>query len=272
MLRQIDVLANGSALRIQPPEHKLGFAAALFALGYLAPAPVQILMVAWMARWVSGHAQIPLGFFLRLLVLPFSFLPLSLLALLVGISGVDQLAGVQADVIHALRAGPVVLYLSRQGLDQAVLALARSMALCSCLLFVLLTVPMLEITRVLGRCGCPPLLTELMGLMYRFVFVLAETAATMFTAQQSRLGYGTWRSSMRSLSLLVAQLLQRTLHTYRQLSLGLAARGYTGTTRLWYRRRYRLAPRYRNEAIAGTAILSLLTVVHHVRDAIVPCC
>lgn len=269
MLRQIDVLANSNALRIMAPEHRLAFAAALFALGFLAPVSVQLLMVVWMVRWVSGHARIPLGLYLRLLVLPFGFLLLSLPALVVGISGVDQLPALEADVIQALRTGPVVLYLSRQGLEQGIGVLSRSMALSSCLLFVLLTVPMLEITRVLERCGCPALLTELMGLMYRFVFVLADTGATLFTAQQSRLGYGTWRSSMRSLGLLVAQLLQRTLHTYRQLVLGLASRGYTGTIRLWHRRRYTAVPRYRNEAIAGGAILCVLTALHHLSGAAV---
>ncbi|QEY32216.1 cobalt ECF transporter T component CbiQ [Synechococcus sp. RSCCF101] len=270
MLRRIDMLASGNGLRTLPPEHRLAFAAALFLLGYVAPVGVQLLMVAWILRWLTVHARIQLDVCLRLLLLPLGFILLSLVALIVGISGAAPAGGLPADALQPLAIGPLLLFISRQGLDQAALVLPRAMALSSALLLVLLTVPMVEITRVLGRCGCPELLTELMGLMHRFVFVLADTAAVMITAQQSRLGYSSWRSSMRSLSVLVAQLLQRSLQSYRQLVLGLTARGYTGTIRLWHRRRYRPSPRHRNEALAGLLLLGLLTALHHLGPAATP--
>jgi cobalt/nickel transport system permease protein len=85
----------------------------------------------------------------------------------------------------------------------------------------------------------------------------------LLIAQQSRLGYGTWRTGMQSLGLLVGQLLQRTLHHYRQLSLGLAARGYTGRLQVWHSRRYQLDSRYVTEALAGYLCLLLLTGWHY---------
>lgn len=263
MHHQIDALAHTNQLRSLPPEHKLGFAVALFVLGYLAPAFVQLLIVLWLFVWVVKYAQIPAKIYLELLLLPTSFLLLSLPTLLVGISTVAALNNIEPDVIWGLAIKPFYLYLSQRGVEQASAVFTRSIALTSCLYFILLTIPTFELIRILQRLGCPPLITELMGLMYRFIFILTGTVSELLTAQQSRMGYGTWRIGMRSLSLLIGQLLQRTLNTYQQLSLGLAARGYNGDLRVWHSRRYKPSLRYATEAIAGYLCLLLLTGFHY---------
>lgn len=262
---QIDSLAYTNQLRSLPPEHKLGFAIALFLLGYLAPMHVQLLMVLWLFVWLIKYAQIPASIYLRLLLLPVSFLTLSLPALLISIGTVSSLESFETDVIWGIAIEPIYLYLSQQGLEQARVVFARAIALTSCLYFILLTVPLFEILRILKQLGCSPLVTELMGLMYRFISLLTATASELLTAQQARMGYGTWRMGMRSFSLLVGQLLQRTLENYRQLSLGLASRGYTGELRVWHRRRYKFSRRYATEAIAGYLFLLSLTGWHHWR-------
>ncbi|MGI0487898.1 cobalt ECF transporter T component CbiQ [Pantanalinema rosaneae CENA516] len=263
MHHQIDTLAHTNQLRSLPPEHKLGFAIALFLLGYLAPAHVQGLMVLWLFLWVVKYARIPAQIYLKLLSLPISFLLLSLPALLIGMGTVDHLTAFAPDVVWGMPIGSIYLYLSQQGIEQARAVFVRAIALTSCLYFILLTVPMFEIIRVLNRLGCPVLVTELMGLMYRFIFILTDTVGELLTAQQSRMGYGTWRIGMRSLSVLVGQLLHRTLHNYRQLTLGLTARGYTGELRVWHRRRYQANRRYTSEAIGGYLLLLTLTGFHY---------
>lgn len=263
MHHQIDSLAHTNQLRSLAPEHKLGFAIALFLLGYLAPAHVQGLMVIWLFVWVVKYAQIPAQTYLKLLSLSTSFLILSLPALVINIGTVENLTVFEPDVVWGIPLGSIYLYLSQQGVDQARVVFVRAIALTSCLYFILLTVPMFEIIRVLNRLGCPVMITELMSLMYRFIFILTDTASELLTAQQSRMGYGTWRKGMRSLSILVGQLLQRTLHNYRQLALGLAARGYTGELRVWHRRRYKSNRRYITEAIAGYFLLLTFTGFHY---------
>jgi cobalt/nickel transport system permease protein len=263
MHHQIDSLAHTNQLRSLPPEHKLGFAIALFLLGYLAPAHVQGLMVLWLFVWVVKYAQIPAQIYFKLLSLPISFLMLSLPALVIGVEMVSNLSAFTSDVVWGIPLGSIYLYLSQQGIEQARLVFMRAIALTSCLYFILLTVPMVEIIRVLRQLRCPTLMIELMGLMYRFIFILTDTASELLTAQQSRMGYGTWRTGMRSLGILVGQLLHRTLHNYRQLSLGLAARGYTGELRVWHRRRYKPNRRYTTEAIAGYFLLLTFTGFHY---------
>ncbi len=263
MHHQIDALAHTNQLRSLPPEHKLGFAVALFILGYLAPALVQLLIVLWLFVWVVRYAKIPAKIYLKLLLLPTSFLLLSLPTLLVGIATVTNLNSIETDVIRGMAIGSFYLYLSQQGVEQASAVFTRAIALTSCLYFILLTIPTFELIRILQQLGCPPLITELMGLMYRFIAILTDTVSELLTAQQSRMGYSTWRIGMRSLSILIGQLLQRTLDTYRQISLGLAARGYNGELRVWHSRRYKPSRRYITEATVGYLFLLLLTGWHY---------
>lgn len=263
MHHQIDSLAYTNRLRSLPPKHKLGFAIALFMLGYLTPPPIQLLITLWLMVWVIGYARIPAEIYLKLLFIPMGFWLMGLPALIIGISVNPDLAGVQADAIGGISLGQVYLYLSQQGLEQAQTVFMRAIALTSCMYFILLTVPFVEIVRVLRQLGCPALLTELMALMYRFIFVLTETAVEILTAQRSRLGYCNWRTGMRSLSLVAGQLLWRSLAHYQELSLGLTSRGFNGELRVWHAHRHKPNWRYISEAIGGFCLLLILWGLHY---------
>ena len=263
MHHQIDSLAYTNRLRSLPPEHKLIFAIALFGLSYVASTGVQILIAVWLGIWIVGYARIPVKLYRKLLFIPLSFWLLSVPALVIGGTVSDNLSAVQGDVWQGIRLGSLYIYISRQGIDQVWQLLTRAIALTNCMYFILLTIPFADILRILQRCGCPSLITELLALMYRFIFVLTQTANELLTAQQSRIGYRTWRIGMRSLALVASQLLRRTLENYRQISLGLASRGFTGELRFWHSRRYRPNWRYAIEAVAGYLILLVCAGWHH---------
>jgi cobalt/nickel transport system permease protein len=263
MHHQIDSLAYTNRLRYLPPTHKLGFAIALFILSYGAPPLVQGVIALWLARWIIGYAQIPAGIYLRLLLLPISFWLISIPALLLGFATGPNLDSLHGDILQGVELGPVYLYLSRQGWQQAREVLMRAIALTSCLYFILLTVPFVDILRVLRQLGCPTLIVELLALMYRFIFMLATTATELMTAQRSRGGYLTWHRQLHSLSLIVSQLVVRTLDNYRRLALGLQSRGFTGELRVWHGRRHRPSWRYGGEAIGGGLALLVITGLHY---------
>lgn len=258
MHHQIDSLAYTNRLRYLPPSHKLGFAIALFILSYGASPLVQGVIVLWLAWWIVGYAQIPVGIYGRLLLLPMSFWLMSVPALLLGFAMTPDLGNLPSDVWHGIEVGPVYVYLSRQGWEQASGVLMRAIALTSCLYFILLTVPFVELLRVLRQLRCPSLMIELLGLMYRFIFMLAATATELVTAQRSRGGYLTWRRQLHSLGMIVGQLLIRTLENYRELSLGLQSRGFTGELRVWHGRRHQPHWRYSTEAILGCGLLVIV--------------
>lgn len=260
MHHQIDSLAYTNQLRSLPPDHKIGFAIALFILSYFAPPIIQLLIALWLMVWVVVYAKIPAKIYFKLLAIPISFWLLSLPALILGITTQVNFNTVQFDVLWGVELGPFYLYLSQQGLTWTKLVLTRAIALTSCMYFILFTVPFVEIIRTLRRLRCPTLVTELLSLMYRFIFVLTDTVLELITAQKSRNGYTHWRVAWRSLSLVVGQLLWRTLDNYRQIALGLQARGFNGELRVCHTHRYKTNWRYIYEAVGGYCSLLLFLI------------
>ena len=102
----------------------------------------------------------------------------------------------------------------------------------SCLYFLCLSTPMTDILRVFEKVKCPTFLIEMMSLIYRFIFVLIDTAFTMHTAQASRLGYKSFRLGIKSLGMLLSTILIRTLKINNHLYTALECRGYTGSLKV----------------------------------------
>jgi cobalt/nickel transport system permease protein len=255
---KIDTIAYTNRLRYLPPSHKLSFALLLLGLAYAAPVVVQLLIALWITVWIIIYAGVPWGTYGHLLAAPAGFWLTSLPALVLGLVRRDPGPDILADIWGFVNLGDYMIYVSRQGLQQAVTLLARGISVSSCLYFVILTIPFVDLLDILRRCKCPALLIDLLMLMYRFIFTLLRTSNELWIAQYSRNGYRTWQLSMKSLGILVAQLLQRTLINYRQVSLSLDSRGFNGEFRVVHSRKYRFSWRYSLEAIAGSLALAVL--------------
>ncbi|MBW4633166.1 MAG: cobalt ECF transporter T component CbiQ [Iphinoe sp. HA4291-MV1] len=255
MSLQLDTLAYTNQLREIPPEQKLIFAIATLVISLSTHPLVQVLMALWMSVWTVIYARIPAGIYLRLLIVASFFWLTSLPALILNSVSVADLPNVLPDSWSGLTLGHYYVYISRSGYQQALAILTRALASVCCLYFLMLTVPFTEVLQTLRQLGFPVLLTELLLLMYRFIFILLKTATELWTAQQSRDGYRNWRTAMKSLALLIGQLLKRTLQQYSQFSVGLEARGFRGEFRVWHPRRYRPRARYLIEAIFGCVVL-----------------
>jgi cobalt/nickel transport system permease protein len=255
-------LAQSNRLRRLPPGQKLAFAAALLLLALVSAPGVQLAISFWLLIWVVAYAGIPWKAYLSVMVLPLGFALTSLPAIVINGTGSADLAGVQADLWHGFSQplGPLTLYVSQQGLHQAGVLLSRSLAASSAMLFLLLTTPFSDLIQVLRRLGLPPLVLELMTFTYGFIFMFWAIVDDIARAQRARAGYSGWRRSLRSAGLLVAQLLQRSVASYRGLALGLAARGYRGELRLVSCSSHRASPRLQAEAIAGLALLSAVSL------------
>ncbi|MDP5337936.1 MAG: cobalt ECF transporter T component CbiQ [Nodularia sp. (in: cyanobacteria)] len=259
MTLQIDTLAYTNRLRWLAPEQKLLFAIALLIIAAFAHPQLQILIAIWMSIWTVIYAKIPLQIYLKLVYIAALFWFTSLPALVINGIHTNYLNLIQDDAIFGLNVGDYYIYISHYGMEQGWTILTRAIASLSCLYFVMLTIPFAEFLQTLRRFGFPLLLTDLLLLMYRFIFVLLNTASEIWTAQQSRGGYCTFRIGIKSLSLLIGQLLRRTLENYRQVSLSLASRGFNGEFKVWHPHRYHLSKRYAIEAIIGCVVLIGLT-------------
>jgi cobalt/nickel transport system permease protein len=254
----LDTFAYTNQLRSQPPEHKLLFAITVLAIALVSHPPVQIAIAFWMSIWILAYARIPFNIYWRLMAIAMFFLFTSLPALLIGFADLSNLLPIQSDIIYGIPFGSYYLYLSQNGFTQAGLILTRTISTVSCVYFILFTVPFTEILQTLRCLGLPTILTELLMLMYRFIFIFLSVASELWIAQQARNGYRTRQRWIYSLSLLISQMFHKTLQYYQQFLLSTAARGFKGEFRVWSSRRYHLSQRYAIEAALGCIVLALL--------------
>lgn len=252
MSMQIDTLAYANRLRRLPPGQKVLFACALLVLVLAGHPLLQWSISVWISIWIVAYADIPLSFYLKMVAAASLFLFASLPALLVEVASTSELP---ASSLFAVNVGAWVVFISKSGMSKAVILFSRSIASFSCLSFLMLTVPFTEMMQVLQRLRVPTLICELLMVMYRFVFVIWESAMQLWIGQQARGGYNGIRAGIRDAGMLVRQLLVRTLQRYRQLSIGLSARGFQGELRVVHMTEYKRSIRYEGEAVLGLILL-----------------
>lgn len=105
--------------------------------------------------------------------------------------------------------------------------LTTALGAVSAMYLLALTTPIHEITSTLSRLHVPGILIELMYLIYRFIFLLSDTAHQMHMAAQSRLGYWGWRQSMQTFGKSMANLLVTALRQAGNTYDAMVARCYT---------------------------------------------
>ena len=188
--------------------------------GGLAPG-LGTLLVMGILTTVWG--KIPGRVFVRFLGIPITFLLLGCVTIAVGIY--DGNTG----GVWGLSLGSQVLGVTPTSVHQALCVIAKSLGVISAVYFLTLNTPMTDLTGGLRRMHVPMLLIELMDLIYRFIFVLTETAGKIRTAQDSRLGYQGVFRSLSSLGTLSSMVFLRAWKKADNVYAALESRGYTGT-------------------------------------------
>ena len=190
----------------------LAFGMLLLAI-LLPPFPAAPVVAAVMAGAALIGARVPVKIWLACAVGPMGFL----------------LAGAVSLIVQVDANG---FGLAPSGFMAATGLVARSVAGLFCLLFLALTTPVTDLVAGSRRLGVPGEVTEIALLIYRFMFLLTDTTMAMNAAQAARLGHDGARRRLRSLGLLVGNLLPRALDRARRLEIGLAARGWDGEMRV----------------------------------------
>jgi len=265
MIKLIDTFSYQNKLRSVSPLGKCGFAAVLFLLSYLAHPAVQLAIGAAMLLWTVVYAGVPLKYYGLLIGAPCLFYAASLPPIVLELHSADGALMVKAaSAASALGNLPLftlahtTVYVSGLGVERAAGLITRIIGCLSCLTFVMLTTPMSELFQVMRKLRMPPLVLELMLIMYRFLFVLTETAQQMYTAQKARGGQSGFQGRLRDTSVLVVRLFGKTMQRYRELSCGLIARGFTGDIRMAPYVSAGMPQRYKWECVLTGALLVLI--------------
>jgi cobalt/nickel transport system permease protein len=220
----IDAYAYANRLRWAHPAEKILFAAVTVTICLVSRSPVVCLLGLLLAALeVTVLAGISPGAFWYFIRLPIGFILIGVVT--IAVVGVP--AGGAGSLV-AVPFGPWTIGVTAGSLVEAGRVLSVSLASVSVTLALALTTPMVDLTEQLRRWRVPVLFVELMTLIYRFIFVLLETAQAMRLAQEARLGYSSWRRWLRSAGMLASNLYLRANVRAGALFTALSARGYTG--------------------------------------------
>ncbi len=224
----IDSFAYGNRLRRVAASEKMLFGAGLVALaiGFKSLA-LSAVIIAAVTAILHLRAGISVRDFWGFLWLPAGFILVGVVPMAIEVVGPST-----PGVLGSMTIGPWTLGVTARAAAQAGAILASSFGSVAGTLFLALTTPMVDLTDQLRRWHVPALLVEMMMLVYRFIFVLLETAGAMWTAQEVRLGYSSRARWLRSIGMLTSNLYLRSQRRADLLFTALSCRGYTGELRV----------------------------------------
>ena len=218
----IDKLCYQSKLRYVNASEKFVYAVLTLILCVASRSVLTAAVVFFVNVWLTvAKGGLPLARYGKMLLIPAAFLLVSTAALVVNLSRVPldafafpmggwYLTGSTASVLEALR------------------LCCKAFAAVTCLYFLSLTTVMTDILGVLRKLHIPGLVIELMMLIYRFLFLLMETASAIITSQNSRLANRDYRTKLRSFGGMGSALLVRSIKRSGALYDAMEARCYDG--------------------------------------------
>jgi cobalt ECF transporter T component CbiQ len=121
--------------------------------------------------------------------------------------------------------------LTDAGIAFAVLLYVRATAALLLMFSFAISTPVPHLTAALRKMRLPEVFVEMMVLIYRYTFLLMESAERMHLAAECRMGYTTYRKSMRTTSKLIAGVFMRSLDTAERGQTSLQCRNYRGEFR-----------------------------------------
>ncbi|OAN44557.1 cobalt ECF transporter T component CbiQ [Chloroflexus islandicus] len=228
MLRIIDQYAFANRLRAVDPLQKTALAGLTILLCLALDRPlVGWLALGWMMAVTVWYAQVPLRVAGAVIGAESAFLALSVIGIAISVGNEPP-----ATALWAIPFGPLWLSATGGSLQTALHVLSRALGSAAALNFLILTTPLIDLIELLRRLRAPALLIELMALSYRALFVLLDTLDQMVTAQTARLGYASWRATLRSSALLGSRLFIVAYQRSQALEVALTARGFAGELRV----------------------------------------
>jgi cobalt/nickel transport system permease protein len=200
-LISIDKLAYTSKLKNVNPMEKFIFSMATIIMSItLNNIKVSIIVLLVMGFMTVSKGKLPFKDYIALMSLPLTFLIIGVITIAINVTSINK------GLIFSFSVFNIKLGCTYESISIATRLFFKSLASVSCLYFLTLTTPIFEVLSVLRKLKVPKLFVELMGLIYRFIFVLLDTVNMIYISQNSRLGYSTFRISLNSLGGLISSL------------------------------------------------------------------
>lgn len=204
------------------PERKFLLWLLMMILAFLLPPLGQGLLLVGVATFTCWLVRLTPGRWLRWMALPASFLAVGVVTLLFSVTRVP------GSLLVGVPVGHFWLGITAEGVKMANATLWRSLAALAATFWLVLNLPFPQLIVLLKQARVPRLLTELILLTWRFIFILLEEAIAIHRAQTLRFGYRSVPLGYRSLAMLVGLLFTRVLQRHQQMAATLEIKLYQG--------------------------------------------
>ena len=167
---------------------------------------------------ILAIARISFKSYLKFLSIPMVFLVLTCLFLVFFFG--------KGEVLY--ETGIFGIVVTSDSLHYGVYTFFRVMGCLPILGFLALTTPIAKVLHCLDTLKVPKVVIEIALLMYNTIFIFLNEIDTMQKAQETRLGYHSYWSSLKSLGALISTIFLRSLDKSETLQHSLDSRGYSG--------------------------------------------
>jgi cobalt/nickel transport system permease protein len=221
MKNLIDDYALMSPLRYSNNWLKLVIVTFGLLFGVSSKSPIIIFFIAICMSFATVYlGKIPIRFYTGLMLAPLVFAVMGSIVILFFFGSGNEVFSISILTSN--------LSVNREGFNMAVVVISRTISGMSCLFFLALSTPIVELFSVIKTSRIPEPLIELSMLMYRYIFVFLDVAMNIKYAQTVRLGYKDFLSSIRSMSMLLSTLFIRSWEQGEKTYLSMNSRCYDG--------------------------------------------
>lgn len=120
------------------------------------------------------------------------------------------------------------LSVTSESINEGFFVFCRVIGGMSALMFIALTTPMTDLFVVMKQCRIPEAVIDLTMMIYRSIFILMNHLVQIYHAQVMRLGYGSFRESIRSFAVLCGSVFIASWEAGEDFIRAMDARCYSG--------------------------------------------
>lgn len=189
----------------------------LLSTGFIAPLFIAVLL----AGGVLLLARIDPRTYAALFIVPCTFAVTGIIVIVL-LSGGDGIYWQWAPLPW------LSVSVTRDSINEGFFIFCRVIGGMSALLFIALTTPMTDLFPVMRRARIPEAVVDLAMIIYRSIFSILDQLVQTHQAQVMRLGYSTFRESVRSLGTLCGAVFIASWNAGEDFIRAMEARCYAG--------------------------------------------
>lgn len=222
-MESFDKIAYTSKILKNNPNEKMLFSIlTLITTLFLNNNYISAIVLLLMYFFIVYIGGIKNKIFFKLFALPLIFLFISIISIM--ITKVSPLK----EYIFTFSIASYEYGISKNAILDGLRIVLKTLSCVSCLYFLILTTPVTDILYTLEKIKLPKIFIELVGLVYRYIFVIIEVSQLIYISQHSRLGYSNIKRSFNSMGKLISSLFLKALKQADESFVSLEARCYNG--------------------------------------------